>query len=218
MLEQVCSNKVLPRAGAQLIAVRGRRYSNAAAKFWTTLDDELAEAFPAERRFELQAVHEDTLCPALLFPELEMENALRARGPGYSMDLRQALDDLELYGQPGPVSMLVGQGVSGATRMTLPLDCVDAEIFLYLVAWLLEWGEVPDCRWRESELAGIFRAVDPLRSRIYAFDFKLARAPFKEGLFTWKLAIEFKRGAPRGMSPPAPNNSRRGQAGGTEKQ
>jgi len=188
--------------GAKLFVVHGRRFSNTAAKFWSALIDELMEEYKNCQKVVLEAVNEGQLNPALLFPEHELELELN-RGDlslaGINEAWRQALADYELYGPPGAINLRIYSATGEQERLTLPMDCVDAEIFLYLLAWLLEWSELPLPCWNDPKVKGSFSSADPLRGFKYFLDFVIEHKPLSEGLFLWQLNLKFaRRHAPAG--------------------
>jgi hypothetical protein len=77
------------------------------------------------------------------------------------------------------------------------MDCVDADIFLYLLAWLLEWCELPLSSWNDPKINGSFSATDPARRLKYLLDFTITHAPLSEGLFSWRLDLKFARSESR---------------------
>ena len=192
------SDKILSvtHFGAKALSIRGQRFNNSAAKFWSALIDELTEEYKGCRRVVLEALNEGNLNPELLFPERELEHELNLLSSGLE-DVRavwqKALEDFELYGPPGAVIMNIFSDSGEVRRVTLPMDCLDAEIFMYLLAWLLEWSDLPVSAWNEPAIKGSFSAADPLRGFKYDFNFTIEHAPLKEGLFTWKLGFQFKR-------------------------
>ena len=190
--------------GASAISVHGRRFNNSAAKFWTALLDELCAEYAGCRSVTLEALHEGRLEPEMLFPEIELERELSRSDlslEGAGAAWQKALAELELYGPPGSVAMSMTLPSGGRERLVLPMDCVDAEIFLYLLAWLLEWGELPLSSWNEQSIRGAFAATDPARRLKYLFDFAIEHKPVREGLFSWRLDLKFQRGDSRRPAP-----------------
>jgi hypothetical protein len=182
--------------GAKLLVVHGRRFANTAAKFWSALIDELVLEYGGCRKVVLEAVNEGKLDSALLYPEIELERELNlmALNAGETNEAwQQALADFELYGPPGAVSMRLYSDKGELGNLCLPMDCVDAEIFLYLLVWLAEWGELPLHSWQDPEIKASFKASDPLRKLNYAFRFAITHQPLAEGLYTWKLELEYER-------------------------
>jgi len=97
------------------------------------------------------------LIRSFFFPEIELESDLNQGDlslAGISEAWQEALADLELYGLPGSVGMCIHYHSGSPVRLTLPMDCVDAEIFLYLLSWLVEWSELPLSSWNEPEIKG----------------------------------------------------------------
>jgi hypothetical protein len=184
------------RFGTSMLVVRGRHFTNTAAKFWSTLIDELREDHPESRMIVLEAANEGRLDSALLFPELELQRELDKTDfsvEGLRKAWKKALADFELYGPPGAVNMRVFSDFGEIRRIALPMDCVDAEIFLYLLAWLLEWSDLPTNLWNEPKTKGAFSAIDPLRRFKYFLYFTIEHQPLKEGLLSWKLELRFSR-------------------------
>ncbi|MDO9542851.1 MAG: hypothetical protein Q7J98_11090 [Kiritimatiellia bacterium] len=196
MLKNSDKKYAVTHFGAKVLSIRGQRFNNSAAKFWSALIDELTEEYKDCRGVVLEAVNEGNLNPALLFPERELEHELNLLSTDLE-DIRavwqKALEDFELYGPPGAVSMKFFSDSGEMRQIALPMDCVDAEIFLYLLAWLLEWSDLPTSTWNEPEVKGSFLATDPARGFKYNFDFTVEHAPLKEGLFTWRLSLRFER-------------------------
>lgn len=207
MLDKADKKHVRTHFGAKLLVIHGRRFSNAAAKFWSALIDELAEEYGDCRKVALEAANEGRLNPALLFPELELERELNRSDlclAGINEAWQKALEDFELYGPPGAVNLRIYSARGEQKRLILPLDCVDAEIFLDLLAWLLEWSEQPAQCWNEPKIKGAFSAADPLRGFKYVFCFLIEHKPLSEGLFSWQLNLKFRRSSSRsGILPPA---------------
>ena len=206
MLENVDNRTLSSHFGAKALVIHSRRFSNAAAKFWSALIDELTVEHKDCRRVVLEAVNEGNLDPSLLFPEHELERELNRCDlslAGINDALQQALADYELYGPPGAVTLRIySDRGEQDRRLTLPMDCVDAEIFLYLLAWLLEWSEQPEQCWNEPEIKSSFSAADPVRGFKYTFNFEIKHKHLSEGLFAWRLDLKFGRSR-SGILPPA---------------
>lgn len=215
MLENTDNKAVASHFGAKLLSVRGRRFQNSAAKFWSALIDELAEDYTGCQRVTLEALNEGRLGPELLFPEIELErelNLLSIGAENVNETWQRALAEFELYGPPGSVALRIYPQSGEPMRLILPMDCVDAEIFLYLLAWLLEWSDLPPAGWNESKIKGAFSATDPVRRFKYSFDFEIEHKPLSEGLFLWRLDLKFERSGGRiGISPPASLEAQRSQ-------
>jgi len=165
MLKNYDKKHVVAHFGAKLLSVRGRQFQNSAAKFWSALVDELMTDHADCRHIVLEAVNEGRLDPELLFPEVGLErelNFLSNNADNINEVWRKALADFELYGPPGSVGMRIYSHSGEQARLTLPMDCVDAEIFLYLLAWLLEWSDLPLSSWNEPKIKGsLWRPTRP---------------------------------------------------------
>jgi hypothetical protein len=169
------------RPATETLYVRRMPYRNSAAKFWPGLADEVAEFFPDRPDIELSAPSGTPLSRRALFPEEELQRDLdRLMEEGRTLE--DVLAELELTGLPAPVRLRLLSGGRVAHEQALPTDCLDNETFPYLVAWLLEWAEVPEDRWNAGSVEGRFSGQDAKRRRDYAMAFALSNEPIKEGL------------------------------------
>jgi hypothetical protein len=196
MLEQTEKKGSQFHFGAKVLVIRGRRFSNSAAKFWSALIDEVLAEYADCESVVLQAANEGRLEPTLLFPEIELERELNGHDFGEDSlhdAWQRALDDYELYGPPGSVEIRIYSFLGKPRRFMLPMDCVDAELFLYLLVWLMEWADLPAGTWNEGVSEGSFEASDPYRKLNYKIHFLVEHIPLKEGLFIWKLKLKFER-------------------------
>lgn len=161
--------------------IRGTRFDNTAAKFWPSLIDEVFEAFPSRPAMELSAPASDDLTRRHLFPELDMQRDMdRMIEDGETME--DVLAELDITGPPAPVRLRLLREGEVVFEQVLPEDCLDAETFPCLVAWLLEWGGVPDSEWNAARQRGVFRGDDRQRQRSYAISFAVVTDHVKEGL------------------------------------
>lgn len=161
--------------------IKGTRFDNTAAKFWPSLIDEVFEAFPARPAIELSAPATGDLSRRHLFPELEMQREMdRMLESGETME--DVLAELDITGPPAPVRIRVLAAREVVLDQTLPEDCLDAETFSCLVAWLLEWGGIADPAWGEPRHKGVFRGDDRDRKRDYVVSFTVVTDHIKEGL------------------------------------
>jgi hypothetical protein len=161
--------------------VRGTRFDNTAAKFWPSLIDEVFEAFPARPVIELSAPASGPLGRRHLFPELEMQREMdRMLESGETME--DVLAELDMTGPPAPVRIRLLRGGEAVLDQVLPDDCLDAETFPCLVAWLLEWGGIPTSGWDGPRQKGVFAGDDRGRKRGYLVSFTVVTDHVKEGL------------------------------------
>ena len=176
--------------GCQVLFVHGLPYRHTAAKFWPTLVDEVCEDFPTCTLVELSASCCGRLERRHLYPELAFQRDLQdLLNADLEEEMRNALAALDVTGPPPAVSIRLLAGEAEILSDILPLDCVDAEIFTYLVAWPLEWGAIPMDRWNSEFLNGEFRAEDRKRGRHYHFSFGLTNRHLSEGLFQRVLGV-----------------------------
>ena len=170
--------------------VDGIRYSNAAAKFWPSLIDEVAEDFPDCTRIELIASAASPLEPGLLFPVIALEEGLDALQRANLHDvMNDVLAELELLGPPAPVLIRLLADEKELLSTNLPLDCMDSETFPYLVVWPLKWAGLPASVWNSETLSGRFTGEDRRRGIIYGIAFSLANTHRKEGLYRRTLSV-----------------------------
>ena len=183
------------RLGARGWVVHGMRYANSAAKFWSSLLDELAADYPGCDALELDVLTDANLERDLLFPESVLQHELDRRQSLLSIEeaLRETLSQFDLIGPPGAVHVrLLGDGVE-TKRCDLPLDCVDADIFPCLLVWLMEWSEIPQCLWNNPSVSGDVSARDRQRSVRYRLQFELINKHVSEGLYQRTLTLRYTR-------------------------
>jgi len=170
--------------------VNGIRYSNAAAKFWPSLIDEVAEDFPDCTTVELSAPATGRLDRSLLFPVIALEEGIHAlQGANIHDVMNDALAELELLGPPAAVRIRLLAADKELLSTELPLDCIDSETFPHLVVWPLEWAGLPPTVWNNEDLAGCFTGEDRRRGIIYEMAFGLTNTHRKEGLYRRTLSV-----------------------------
>ena len=178
------------RPGCRGLLVRGRRYANSAAKFWPSLIDEVQEEHPDCTDLELVAPGEGTLGEADLHPEIGFRESLsRLLERDMVRTMRDTLAEMELLGPPGEVCIRLLAGSRELATQALPLDCVDAEIFSYLLVWPLEWAGVPAAMWNNEFVQGEFSGEDRERGLVYEVSFVLTNRHLSEGLYQRKLSV-----------------------------
>lgn len=185
------------RLGARSLVVRGMRFTNSAAKFWSSLVDELAADYPACEALVLDTLTDIILDRSLLFPESALQGELDKRQNVLNIEdaLRESLSQFDLIGPPSSVHVRLLAGGLEIKTCDLPLDCVDAETFPCLLVWLLEWSEIPYCLWNNASLTGDFTARDRQRAVRYRLQFDLANKHVSEGLYQRTLTLRYTRGA-----------------------
>jgi hypothetical protein len=166
------------------------RYANSAAKFWLSLIEEVRHDFPQCSAFEVEGSTAGLLSPEQLHPELEFERDIQRLWHA-SMEemLRETMAQIELMGPPGTVRIRLLADEAELLARELPTECVDTEIFPYLVVWLLQWSGVSALGWNEAKVEGRFTAVDRVRERMYQVSLVLSNEHLCEGLFRRRLRL-----------------------------
>lgn len=172
------------------------RYANSAAKFWPALLDEVEEILPGCSRIELITTGEGPLTSMQLYPELELERDLERLATADIAEVMQStLAMIGITGPPPRVRVQLFRGNRRVRSRLLPADCVDAEIFSFLLAWLLRWACIPESCWNDGRIDGRFTAEDRRREKHYDVAMSLANEHLAEGLYRRTLALT--RGASR---------------------
>ena len=176
--------------GCDSLFVEGVRYGNSAAKFWPTLIDEAREEFPGCSLIQLVASNSGELERRHLFPEIEFEQDIERLLAG-DMDklMEETLAQLEVLGPPSSVRIRLLSAREELLSRELPLDCIDAELFPYLVVWLLKWADIPDYQWNNEFLAGDIAGEDRKRRRLYRISFNLVKRHLSEGFYRQSLSV-----------------------------
>ncbi len=175
--------------GTALVRVDGRPEPGSAAQFWWSLLDEVAAAIPGRGACILLSDSPGRPCRARLFPRRQLQEALdRPSSGSYEEAMREVLDELALCGPPDSVQLKVEAGGEEALWCSLPLDAVDAEVFLYLLSWLLRWGGVPDDAWGAERCGG--GATFESRGRPHPVRFAVVSRHVAEGLYRHEVRLE----------------------------
>lgn len=163
--------------------------ANTAARFWATLLHEIRWGFPEYDRLELQALCSSALSPALLDPAASLGREIERLK---TQDVRGILFDtiaqLAIEGPPPPVRARILAGGRPTMERDIPRDCLDAELFPYFLAWLLEWAGITRHLWDAESLHGGFTAAAGA-SRPYAVRFEARSRHLSEGLYERTVAL-----------------------------
>ena len=181
-------NPIPDKPGVECLFVNGKAFANSAAKFWASLTDEILADFPACRSAEVAGIIPGKLNRNALFPGKSLENSI----PGllacdFETEMRNASAELELLGEPVPISVRLFSGNKEIFSGNIPPDCGDSEILPFLVTWLLEWSSVPETMWNNKRVSGSFTAVDKKRGLTYMISFRLDNNHLSEGLWQRKV-------------------------------
>jgi len=178
--------------GTDALFINGIRYANSAAKFWPVLIDEAVATFPECDSMELSASVDHELGREHLYPEIAFEkDLLRLLARDTETEMRKIMAELEVLGPPSSVHVRLLLGEEEALSGELPPDCVDAEIFGFLVAWPLEWAGLPEWMWNRELAEGEFTAEDRDRRRRYDISFELACRHMSEGLYRRSMRVSY---------------------------
>ena len=175
--------------------IRGVPYTNAAAKFWLALMRETRSDYPGSDAMALTASMDGLLQSDMLFPTLALEREIqRAEKTGRRESLAALIAECELFGLPGSVQLDVCSGTEIVSTRTLPCDCVDAEIFAYLLVWLLEWAEIPEREWNADQVSGSIPAGDAGRGVFMPWRVNLENTHLSEGLYRRRVSLAWECG------------------------
>lgn len=192
--------------GAKSLHVRGFPYANTAAKFWTSVLDEVLAAYPPGTAFELSAASGGLLSPMLLVPEQMLQRDMDQLNESEQRDrVNDAMAVLELIGPSGSIALRVIPPGGDAPPQEITLDYLDADLLPFLTAWLLEWAGVPDALWNQAKVRGAFTGDDRARQYRYLVAFELRGQLLSEDLYQRSVRLHFQRQALRATVPaPSP--------------
>ena len=181
---------------ARALIIGGVRFTHAAARFWASLLSEVATDYPDCNALVFETLAGTVLTRDLLFPEMALQRELDRLQPTVPIEqaLKEALAEFEIFGPPGAVQLSLLADDREMRRCQLPLDCVDADIFAYLLVWLMEWAELPESQWNGDRVEGAFPVRDPdlpesrdtVSGRV---QFEFTRTHISEGLYRWRLLM-----------------------------
>jgi hypothetical protein len=170
--------------GSIALFINQIRYTNAAAKFWSSLIDEVLDDFPQCSMIELSAFSTARLEKDLLYPQRALEKDLNHLVfADMETMMKETIAEMEILGPPSAVHIRLGKGSEELYDSDLSLDCVDADIYPYLVVWPLAWAGIPDSAWNDERIEGEFTAVDRTRHLTYVVPFAVALSHVSEGLY-----------------------------------
>lgn len=174
--------------------VGGVRYANSAAKFWPLFLDEIQVRHPHADGLTLAAPGDGPLHPGLLMPEQTLAESLERmnKDTDFNVAMRSIAAELEVTGPPSAVTLAIVSGEKLLENEELT-DFLDAEIFPFLLVWLLEWSCLKEAAWNRPSLRGDFRADDVDRCVRYRIRFQLKNRYLSEGLFRRSLVLRWDR-------------------------
>jgi hypothetical protein len=188
--------------GAKSLYVRGFPYANTAAKFWTSVLDEVLAAYPSGTVFELSAASGGLLAPVLLAPEQMLQRDMDQLESDERREMvSDALAVLELVGPSGNIALRLIPPGGEAQPQEIMLDYLDADLLPFLTAWLLEWAGVPDALWNQPKVRGAFSGDDPDRRYRYLVAFEVRSQLLSEELYHRTARLHFQRQALKTRAP-----------------
>ncbi len=179
--------------GTFSITVDGTKWCNSSIKFWTSLLDEATIYFPHSDTLLVETSAEKQITSRDLEPSRELEDSVQTFNTStLAQVFTQAIRQMELYGPPQPVQAWVYQQNTQLARKTLPLECVDADLFLHLTAWLLYLSGIPEHRWNAENVSGDISAIDNCRGFRYGMLITFHNNHIHEGLFRRKIEFNWR--------------------------
>ena len=179
--------------GSHVWNVHGVQFKNSAVQFWSNLVDELIYDFPLTSEVIFKSTSGVQLNRQMRYPENDAGWSLERLN---ETPVRQAWDEIlaeiDLFGVPGPVMLEIPKS-QNHDLIQYPLDTVDSDIFLFLLAWILEWSHIPEALWNDERITGAFWAEDRERRWVYRFALQFDTQDIHEGLFQRTLHLQYDR-------------------------
>jgi hypothetical protein len=172
------------------LVVAGQRYTNSAAKFWAGLLLDALVRDPDCNLIELASWLTRPLTRTYLYPDRLLSKGLDL-DEGFSLRkvIADAVAEMDLLGPPASVQIrLLAPGRVILNWEPLPAF-VDAELFPFLLVWLLEWGQVPEAVWNSERITGSLSASDRRFRWTYDIAFTLQSRHESEGLHRLTLSL-----------------------------
>jgi len=196
MLRDEAEGDPVVRFGARSLYVGGETYENTAAKFWSSLIDEVLQDYRGCDVATLSSAGSVLLSGDILFPVNELQRELDKPGDISLEDaIRQAVEEISLFGPPTAVSVSLFSGKEVIKTRQLPRECADTHVFNYLVAWLLHWSLIPETKWNDELLSGKIKARDAERKLDYGMSIAFCNRHLSEGLYQRSVTVRFSRKA-----------------------
>jgi hypothetical protein len=185
------------KIGANRIFVNGLPFDNTAAKFWTTLFDELLLEYPTVDEVILEGATGGLLIGDFLTPEAALQrdmNQLSNADRAAQQTLEEVIAAMDIIGPPAVVHLTAKAGESRLVSRPMEAEALDADILPFLTVWLLEWGMMAEWAWNQDQVRGDFMAEDRHRQLVYLVKFNLVNHHLSEGLFQRTVSVRFQRG------------------------
>ena len=181
----------LPQRPPARIVIGGALCTNTAGRFWVTLLHEIHWSFPGYGGLELRAACSGPLSAAVLDPAASLAREMeRLRTQDVKVLLYDTIAQLAIDGPPPPVRARIAADGKPTVSRDIPPDCLDAELFRYVLAWLLKWAGITHHLWDAERLYGGFAAADGAR-RVYTVRFDVRNQHVSEGLYQRTVALDY---------------------------
>ena len=181
------------KTGSAEWLVGGKKFSNSAVKFWSTVVEDADVEFPGSERLVLSSYSDRMLRRCDLNPNgMEAFDLCCLAGLDFAAEWQKTVEEMELTGMPAAVKLtLHGAGRLIVERM-LEADCMDSEVFPFFAVWLLEWADVPESEWNTENVVGKFTSGDSYRGIEYWLDFTIASRHLSEGLYCRDVSVGWR--------------------------
>ena len=100
---------------------------------------------------------------------------------------------MTLFGPAAPISISLFAGTRELKSHHLPVGCVDANTFAYLIAWILKWSAIPELNWNNAVLSAKIVARDRERKLSYGMSIAFLNKHLSEGLYNRSVTVQFSR-------------------------
>ncbi len=181
----------LPVVDLCSISVNGKVNFGSASKFWLMLLAEVSLRFPSWGRIRIAAPVSNVMSPVYLDPAKELQKmlfGLSEQDTGRLME--ETVREMEIFGPPASVNISITSITDRVLyKRCMPDEFLDAEIFLYLAAWLYEWAEVPSVLWRQDAVEGIKPVELRNRQSSHVIRMSAVRTHINEGLYEHVLTL-----------------------------
>jgi hypothetical protein len=184
------------RLGSNSIFVNGLPFDNTAAKFWTTLFDELLVEHSTVNEVVLEGATGGLLIGDFLTPEAALQrdmHQLSNGGGAVQQTLEEVIAAMDIIGPPAMVHLTAKAGETVLFSRQMEAEALDADILPFLIVWLLEWGMLAEWAWNQDQVRGDFMAEDSARQLVYLVKFNLVNRHLSEGLFQRTVSVRFQR-------------------------
>jgi len=172
--------------------VEGTPYTHSAALFWAGFLAETHFLFPRADAVDLRAPDEFPLDQTVLDPAAQLAaDAERFRDSDAREVLEETIRRLAVTGPPPPVHATVREKDRILREETLDRGLADAELFRYLLGWMLKWAGAPPVCWGRCAVVGRLDAVIEAGVDLrVVMDVTLRNVDLSEGLIERILSLE----------------------------